>query len=351
MPEQHRPFAGHPCAANSPQLIAQARLFLALAIGDSTRQTYESGIRSYLAFVEQHGVIPAFPASPATLCLWLSQCASPPRSLRVGTCKVYLAALVTRHTELGYHSPLDDAPPLLDRVLSGIKRWDTAKTTAKPKLPITTAILRGMAGHLNLDVRSDSLLWAMMWTATAAMLRISEFTLAVGKTTDRSPSWQQLTLHSSDDSVVDTFTATPSSNVHYAVLHLNASKTDPFRTGVDIIIASRTALQAIVRYIGHLRLQRPRPTLSSPLFMASDATPVKRPWLMKEVARLLRLLGHDPDRYSSHSFRKGGAVSLQERGVEDSLIRRAGRWKSDAFHSYVRHPMITTVIAANARLD
>jgi hypothetical protein len=351
MPEQHRPFAGHPCATNNPQLVAQARTFLALAIGDSTRQTYESGVKSYLAFVEQHNVTPAFPASPATICLWLSQSASPPRNLRVGTCKVYLAALVTRHTELGFHSPLDDAPPLLDRVLAGIKRWDAARIAAKPKLPITTAILRGMEAHLNLDVRSDSLLWAMMWTATAAMLRISEFTLAVGNNTDRSPAWQQLTLHSSDGSIIDTFTATRSADIQYAVLHLRASKTDPFRTGVDIIIASPTALQAIVRYISHLRLQRPRPTPSSPLFMTSDATPVKRSWLMKEVARLLRLVGHDPDRYSSHSFRKGGAVSLQERGVEDSLIRRTGRWKSDAFHSYVRHPTITAVIAANARLD
>ena len=326
-------------------------MFLALAIGDATRQTYESGVKSYLTFVEQHNIAPAFPASLATICLWLSQSASPPHGLRVGTCKVYLAAVITRHTELGFHSPMEDAPPLLDRILAGIKRWDAARVAAKPKLPITTAILRGMKDHLNLDVRSDSLLWAMMWTATAGMLRISEFTFAVGKNSDRSPSLRQLTLHRSDDSILDTLTATASSGAQYATLHLDASKTDPFRTGVDIIIASPTAVQAIVRYVGHLRMQRPRPTQASPLCMTSDATAVKRSWLMKEVSRLLRLAGHDPDRYSSHSFRKGGAVSLQERGVEDSLIRRSGRWKSDAFHGYLRHPTIGTVIAANARLD
>ena len=231
-------------------------MFLALAIGDSTRQTYESGVKSYLAFVGQHSIHPAFPASLATICLWLAQSASPPRSLRLGTCKVYLAAIVTRHAKLGFHSPLDEAPPLLDRVLAGIKRWDAARAAAKPKLPITTAILRRMREHLNLDVRSDFLLWAMMWTATAGMLRISEFTLSVGKNADRSPSWQQLTLHGSDDTVIDALTATPSSNVRYAVLHLNASKTDPFRVGVDIVIASRTTLQALICYIRHLRTQR-----------------------------------------------------------------------------------------------
>ena len=281
MPERHRPFADHPCAANSHQLIAQARLFLALAIGDTTRQTYESGVKSYLTFVEQHNIAPAFPASLATICLWLSQSASPPHGLRVGTCKLYLAAVITRHTELGFH----------------------------------------------------------------------KFTFAVGKNSDRSPSLRQLTLHRGDDSILDTLTATTSSGAQYATLHLDASKTDPFRTGVDIMIASPTAVQAIVRYVGHLRTQRPRPTQASPLFVTSDVTAVKRSWLIIEVSRLLRLAGHDPDRYSSHSFRKGGAVSLQERGVEDSLIRRSGRWKSDAFHGYLRHATIGTVIAANARLD
>ena len=52
---------------------------------------------------------------------------------------------------------------------------------------------------------------------------------------------------------------------------------------------------------------------------------------MSEVDRLLLLTGREPRAYSSHSFRKGGAVSMQEAQVEDSLIRRAGRWRSDAF--------------------
>ena len=65
---------------------------------------------------------------------------------------------------------------------------------------------------------------------------------------------------------------------------------------------------------------------------------------------LLRSIQHDPTAYSSHSFRKGGAVSLQQQGVEDSIIRRTGRWRSDAFHLYVRHAQLDSLVAANARL-
>jgi hypothetical protein len=71
---------------------------------------------------------------------------------------------------------------------------------------------------------------------------------------------------------------------------------------------------------------------------------------MDRVDVLLRSTHHDPRAYSSHSFRKGGAVSLQEQGVEDSIIRRTGRWRSDAFNLYVRHASMYSLVAANARL-
>jgi hypothetical protein len=71
---------------------------------------------------------------------------------------------------------------------------------------------------------------------------------------------------------------------------------------------------------------------------------------MQRVGQLLRTIGLNPKEYSSHSFRKGGAVSLQSKGVEDSLIRRSGRWKSDAFHLYVRDPAFQSLIDINAKL-
>jgi len=51
-------------------------MFLSLAIGGSTRQTYSSGINSYLSFLDFHELHPAFPASIATLCLWVSAASS-----------------------------------------------------------------------------------------------------------------------------------------------------------------------------------------------------------------------------------------------------------------------------------
>jgi hypothetical protein len=347
MPEQHRPFADHPCAASHPVLISRAQTLLALAIGQSTRQTYSSGVKSFINFVDKHGIRPAFPASVQTLCLWVTDLTSPPRPLTLGTCKVYLSAVVTRHTEMGFNSPLLDAPPMLDRILTGIKR--TAAQTAMPKLPITTAMLEEMRPHLRLQQRSDILLWAMMWTATAGLLRISEFTVRNEADSARTLRTQQLTFY---DSEGRTYTlrqaAKAGEEMRYAILHLEASKTDPFRTGADIVISASTALDALLSYATHLSLDSSSPAV--PLFHLPDRTAVTRSWLMKNVDRLLRLTGRNPRQYSSHSFRKGGATSLQSKGVEDSLIRRAGRWRSDAFYLYVRHTALDTLVDTNARL-
>ena len=111
MPSRYRPFADHPCAAQHPELIRRAQTFLALSIGDNTRRTYTTGVNSYLAFVEEHCVPTAFPASIPTLCLWMTALASPPRPLTLGTCKVYLSAVVNRHAEMGLPNPLVDALP------------------------------------------------------------------------------------------------------------------------------------------------------------------------------------------------------------------------------------------------
>ena len=348
MPQQHRPFADHPCATSHPALIAQAQTFLALAIGSSTRQTYSSGLRSFIAFVDTHGIRPAFPASVQTLCLWITHLASPPAAVTLGTCKVYLSAVITRHTELGFDHPLANAPPMLSRIMTGIKRLSSHSTL--PKLPITTALLREMQPLLNLQQRSDVLLWAMMWTATTGLLRISEFAAVArsGGDTTRILRSQQLTFHDAGQRPFSLTEATTASDeMSHAILRLTASKMDPFRAGVDIVLSSPTTLHALLAYGTHLS---PDCTPSTPLFHHPDRTPTTRAWLMKRVDELLRKSGRDPRQYSSHSFRKGGAVSLQSLGVEDSLIRRLGRWKSDAFNLYVRDPSFATLIDTNARL-
>jgi hypothetical protein len=308
-------------------------------------------LKATIKFIESVSISPAFPASIETLCLWISSLAMAPNHLKLGTCKVYLTGVINHHIERGFNSPLEGAITMLDRLFAGIKRLaaytDNIKNSQKPKLPITTDMLRRMSEQLNPHIRCDSLVMAMIWVATTAMLRISEFT-SDDKINDRLLSRDQLTFIDEQNRPTEYSKIKQGSNIKHATLHLKQSKTDPFRKGMDIIIASTEAIQALTQYLCHT--QQETANNKAPLFRFPDGNPVNRQWFMKQVSILLSNAGYDSSNYSSHSFRKGGAVSLQHNGISDSMIRQIGRWKSDAFHLYLRHPTQDSIIHAASHL-
>lgn len=333
-----------------PSLIEKAQLFLSLAIGRSTRQSYSSGVKSYIKFVDEMKLTPAFPASTETICLWVTSLASAPHYLKVGTIKVYLSGVIHHHKERGFHNPLENAPPMLDMIFTGIKRWaahSQQNNDKKPKLPITTDMLRVMSPLLNQQRRTDALVLAMAWVALVAMLRISEFTID-SKNQDRTLTMEQLNFTTGDGKTIDSRRISNKMIIKHATLRLAQSKTDPFRMGTDIIISSAEAIQILINYLqltSHEEI-----SLQSPLFRYRTGEAVNRQWFMREISTLIAASGFNTSNYSSHSFRKGGAVSLQQRGVADSIIKKMGRWRSDAYHLYLRQPAIDTIINAGSTL-
>lgn len=118
---------------------------------------------------------------------------------------------------------------------------------------------------------------------------------------------------------------------HLRRLHLPASKTDVFRAGVDICYSS-TSLDLDPVTVLDLQLalleQRGLTKPLDPLFPVQDGKAFTRKKFCDMLANALRAAGLDPDLYSSHSFRKGGASALRGAGVPDADIRILGRWAS-----------------------
>jgi hypothetical protein len=234
---------------------------------------------------------------------------------------------------------------MLNMMFTGIKRlqaYRQAGAHSKPKLPITTTMLRIMTHSLIPSLYSDALVLAMTWVALTAMLRISEFTID-NRNQDRMLCMKHLSF-TTDNNLMTSINIHQTTMIKHANLHLEQSKTDPFRKGMNIIISSPEAIKAITNYLRHTATNTTTP--ETPLFRTRNGTAVTRAWFMKQVTTLITAAGYDMQQYSSHSFRKGGAVSLQEKGVEDSIIRNMGRWRSDAYQLYLRHPNNTTLIQA-----
>jgi integrase len=75
----------------------------------------------------------------------------------------------------------------------------------------------------------------------------------------------------------------------------------------------------------------------TPLFVSSDGrspTP-KRAWVAY-IRGLLQRAGYNPNLYSGHSFRSGGATDIWNSGARPRVIQLFGRWLSDAFWLYIR---------------
>ena len=82
--------------------------------------------------------------------------------------------------------------------------------------------------------------------------------------------------------------------------------------------------------------------MPGPLFRLADGSPVSRAIFNDKLSMAIKYCGLDPSRYKGHSFRIGAASYAADAGMSDSQIRALGRWKSDAFHKYIRIPSLST---------
>lgn len=128
----------------------------------------------------------------------------------------------------------------------------------------------------------------------------------------------------------------------YAQYTLPFSKTDSCFGGTPVVIlprpSSRTCpLQTIMKYVVTRDLAFiPNPFL---LLRANGHVPT-RSWFMK---RLKLVFGEER---SGHSLRAGGATEYARSGVQLEVIQRLGRWRSNAFETYIQgHPLLNLIAA------
>ena len=115
---------------------------------------------------------------------------------------------------------------------------------------------------------------------------------------------------------------------------MKASKTDPFREGVTLLIASTgnslCPVSAPQHYLKYSKVSQ------GPLFQFSDGRFLTQTLISRTVREALSNQGLDIKRYSSHSFRIGAASAASAAGLSDSLIKSLGRWRSSCYQRYIR---------------
>ena len=231
------------------------------------------------------------------------------RSLANRTIKVYLAAVKFTELELGYPDNFGNMLALR-LLLRGIKRVKGVNWRL-PRLPITTAVLKGLKTslrHSNFHIQDQYMLWAAFTLAFFGFLRSAEF---------RSPATSRFsTLHTFLRSDITIHSS-------HLFVHVKVSKADPFRNGSNLIIhamgSSICRVRAMTKYLDTTTHN------NKPLFIFCNGSYLTRSSLTSILRALLGRSGIDISRYSSHSFRIGAATTAAAANIPDWLIKVMGR--------------------------
>lgn len=313
-------------------MVAEAHKLLTNSLSANTKRSYSTGQKSYLQFCSDHK-IRAIPARPIDAVMWLTYLNTKPGPrggpLSTSTIENYRFAVHSLHTTWGLDSPFA-AHPLVRATLKAIRRARGPDAAPVVKLPITRAILCRLMPLLNLSNADDCALAAAMWVATTGLFRPGE--VAPENLTDTSRLLTVGSIRTTGDVVS---------------VHLAESKTDSWRTGVDVQLRDSVALNLLRRHLS----TRPTPaTPDAPLFALANGHPLTHKQLVSRTEALLARAGvpmvtPDGTNCRGVSFRKGGATDLAATGVSDKIIQTVGRWRSYCSLRYI-HPAASAIDAA-----
>lgn len=321
------------------QLAAAPLFYQQQALSTGTQQTYASGLRCFKAFCAlPHSHAPgglSQPPSQDTMDIFVSYCAG---SLNLGysTIKSYVCAIRNHFIVLGYED-LTLSMPRLQLTLRGIKKSQAPKT--QTRLPLTAAHMRQLQAVLaSSHLFEDVMLWAALCLGFFGAFRAGEFTCKTETSFDCNAN-----LSVSDIS----FSFNSNLAKHCVHVHLKASKTDPFRQGVDVLLFETGQPLCPYLALSHYLTLLKSSDIHSPLFVTNAGLPLTRSkfvLLLREAASRAGLPAHT---LNGHSLRKGFATSCSAAKIPDHVISSMGRWSSDCYKLYISTPLS---VIANAHL-
>lgn len=295
-------------------LTTDLRRYHDLALADSTRATYQSSFNSYVIFCTQINTQP-FPVQQPYLQYFVTALA---RRLSYRTIKVYLSGIQYHSVRHGYQSNIA-AMDQLYYLLRGIRRSQGNSHMRPRRAPITISNMYSLLNFIRASQYHPTdqlMLRSAVTLAFFGLLRSAEYTSPSPSTFDLT-----VTLLPSDVSIL------PDMSMLY--VHIKASKTDPFKSGCTIRIATTNNVLCPVQAFHDFITVHPGP--HRPLFIFNNGSFLTR----LDITNLLLAALPSNTNLNTHSFRIGGASAAASAGVPDSTIQVLGRWSSNAFRRYL----------------
>ena len=299
-----------------------------------TRNAYDCYWKQFKRFCDANDRC-AIPASTATAIMFMRVCLKAGLSRSVIN-KSVVSAINDAHEVVGLQAPL--AKDFRQVILT--KRAVTRNTRPpKSKNPLTTKHLIRMASKIRVGSSTDTRDFLSLLLMFAGLLREAEVVSL--KTTE---TW----IHQENGK-------------RFLCLYVGGAdsesptKTDQGRHGELIVLAENTVERLLCPVAWFQRYTRMRQDHMSPFLMVDFLRPDKLHQLSKELPntimkRWIARIGENPQDFSSHSGRHGGATAAAEMGVAERLLQKHGRWRSLCVRAYIHESLTARLSVSEAIL-
>ncbi|XP_060585109.1 uncharacterized protein LOC132741045 [Ruditapes philippinarum] len=173
---------------------------------------------------------------------------------------------------------------------------------------------------------NTSLIAAAYCLAFFAFLRVSELAVSNKDSAANVISISDLLVDSSEG---------------YIIVTIRYSKTDQYGRGSVLKIKRSNSAICVVSNM--LEFLKRRPQVDGPLFCHLNGKPLTRYQFTSVLKKCLNNLRLDYGKFTSHSFRIGAATAAAMLGYDVETIKRAGRWRSEAYRVYLKKEDVHTL--------
>jgi hypothetical protein len=305
--------------------LAQAKNRLELALAHShapkTSKNYDYAVRRYIQFAASIGYseTDALPASEELILLWICDGLG---KTGPGTAKQNLSALRAWHIKqlLPWHRP--ECVPFISKALREFWPRESKKPVSRP--PITSAMISMLVGAWQGGSSKELCALAIALVAWCGQCRLGELL----------PETQDFIDHKRLPRRAH-WTGPIRSNPNGSELLLPWTKTNQFDGDKIFLLRQRHPLNATHSLSRHFAASPLNPerllcefgTRRSSSFLCKESfmAMCNSVWSKKGLPRI-----------TGHSFRIGGTTALLCSGVNPDIVKKLGRWSSDAFLIYWR---------------
>lgn len=294
------------------ELLQEARTFQRDAYSDNSKVARKSQVNKYITFINSFGgLLSPFPCSTEQVCVYIAYLA---KTCKYSSIRQYLSALNNLLRSMSY-PPIDYSSYQIQTCLKGALRTLGGEAKiAKPLLPSELVLIFECLSNS----RGHNAFRAAMLVCFRALLRKCQITASASTLLRRDITFTKWGM----------------------IITVRRSKSIQFKERcleIPVAALSNNLLCAVYWLRKHFS-EVPAPS-DSPIIIIPAYGSLPYHVYESTLKLFSKKAGLNPDHYSSHSLRRGGATFLSISGSSIQEIKHRGDWASSCVYKYISTPL------------